>query len=60
MAEEVNATANQVVLAWMMQSTPAVIPVIGATTMEQLHEILGAQDVSLSPEQMMSLDSASA
>ena len=59
-AEEAGATANQVVLAWMMQSDPVVIPVIGATTPEQLTDILGAFAVHLSDEQMSRLNAASA
>jgi len=59
-AEEAGATAHQVVLAWMMQSDPVVIPVIGATTPEQLTDILGAFAVHLSDEQMTRLNAASA
>ncbi len=58
-AEEVGATANQVVLAWMMQSDPVVIPVIGATTPEQLTDIIGTLAVHLSDEQMTRLNAAS-
>lgn len=59
-AQELGATANQVVLAWMMQSDPVVIPVIGATNPEQLTEILGAFELQLSDEQMARLNAASA
>ena len=59
-AEEVGATANQVVYAWMMQSDPPVIPLLGASTIEQLEENLGALEVTLSAEQMKHLDEASA
>jgi len=58
--EEVGATANQVVLAWMAQSDPAVIPVFGASRVEQLQENLGALAVELSAEQMARLNDASA
>jgi aryl-alcohol dehydrogenase-like predicted oxidoreductase len=51
-AEETGATPNQVVLAWMMQGTPTVIPLIGASTEEQLAENLGALEVELSAEQL--------
>jgi aryl-alcohol dehydrogenase-like predicted oxidoreductase len=60
MSEEVGATANQVVLAWMMQSDPAVVPVMGASTVYQLQENLGAQEVELSAAQMARLNDASA
>jgi aryl-alcohol dehydrogenase-like predicted oxidoreductase len=59
-SEEAGATANQVVLAWMAQSDPAVIPVFGASTVDQLQENLGAQEVELSAEQMARLNHASA
>jgi aryl-alcohol dehydrogenase-like predicted oxidoreductase len=57
--EQVGATANQIVLAWMMQSDPAVIPVFGASTVDQLDENLGALEVELSATQMGLLDGAS-
>ena len=59
-AEEVGATANQVVYAWMVQSDPPVIPLVGASTIEQLEENLGALEVKLSTEQMKHLNNASA
>ena len=59
-SEEAGATANQVVLAWMAQSDPAVIPVFGASAVDQLQENLGAQEVELSAEQMARLNDASA
>lgn len=59
-SEQVGATANQVVLAWMAQSDPAVIPLLGASTVDQLQENLGAQDVELSAGQMARLNDASA
>lgn len=57
-AEATGATANQVVLAWMLQSDPPVIPVIGMSTSDQLGELLGAIDVKLSPEQCAELSDA--
>jgi aryl-alcohol dehydrogenase-like predicted oxidoreductase len=57
---EVGATANQVVLAWMAQSDPAVIPLLGTSTVDQLQENLRAQEVKLSAEQLTRLDGASA
>ncbi len=59
-AEEVGATANQVVYAWLTQSDPPVIPLVGASTVEQLGENLGALEVKLSREQVKHLDDASA
>lgn len=59
-AEETGATSNQVILAWMIQSKPPVIPVIAASTVEQLQENLDALEVVLSPEQLQRLNAASA
>jgi aryl-alcohol dehydrogenase-like predicted oxidoreductase len=57
-AEETGATPNKVVLAWMMHGTPPVIPLIGASSEEQLAENLGALDVQLSGEQLARLSAA--
>ena len=52
------ATANQVVYAWMLASTPSVIPLTAPTTMEQLEENLGALSVQLTDAQVAELDTA--
>ncbi len=57
-AAETGATVNQIVLAWMLHSDYPVIPLIAASTREQMQENLGALDVKLSAEQMQRLDSA--
>ena len=59
-AGEVGATANQVVLAWMVQSDPCVIPLVAASTVEQMRENLGALEITLSADQMARLNGASA
>jgi len=59
-ADEIRATANQVVYAWMIQSEPPVIPLLAADTVEQMKENLGALDIKLSAEQIVRLNSASA
>ena len=55
-AEETGATPNQVVLAWLLRGTPPVIPLIGASSEEQLAENLGALEVELSAEQLERLN----
>jgi aryl-alcohol dehydrogenase-like predicted oxidoreductase len=57
-AAEIGATANQVVLAWMMHRQPPLLPVFSARNPEQMQENLGALDITLSPEQMTKLDQA--
>jgi aryl-alcohol dehydrogenase-like predicted oxidoreductase len=58
-AQETGATANQVVLAWMLQSDPPVIPLIAASNPAHLKENLGSLEVELSDEQMTKLNEAS-
>jgi len=50
------ATANQVVLAWMLQSDPSVVPILGVSSVAQLDECLAAIDLELGPELMEQLD----
>jgi len=57
-AAEIGATPNQVILAWMLQSDPPVLPLIAASNQAQLRENLDALNVILSPEQMERLDIA--
>jgi aryl-alcohol dehydrogenase-like predicted oxidoreductase len=57
-SKESGATLNQVILAWMLQSDPPVLPLIAASTTEQMQENLDALNVSLTPAQMERLDSA--
>ncbi len=57
-AAELGATPNQVVLAWLMQSEPRVIPIIGVSRREQLAENMGALRLTLSEDQVSRLSSA--
>lgn len=57
-AQDLGVTANQVVLAWMMQGDPRVIPVVATTRQEHLREILAAESVTLSAEVLKRLDEA--
>jgi len=57
-AGEIAATPNQVILCWMRQSTPSVIPLIAASTIEVLDENIGALDFELSDDQMERLNQA--
>lgn len=55
-AAELGATANQVVLAWMLQGDPPIIPVIGVSTPAQLDEQLAAVDLRLDDSLLRRLD----
>jgi aryl-alcohol dehydrogenase-like predicted oxidoreductase len=60
-AEEVGATPNQTVLAWMLQQTdPVRVPLIGPRTVEQFEDLLPALDLTLTEEQLTRLDRAGA
>jgi aryl-alcohol dehydrogenase-like predicted oxidoreductase len=43
----------------MLQSDPPVIPLVAASTVEQMRENLGALEIELSPDQMARLNDAS-
>ncbi len=57
-AEDLKASLNQVVLAWMLQGSPTVLPVISATTSAQLEDNLGALALNLSAEHLEKLSTA--
>lgn len=57
-AAELDATPNQVVLAWMLRQDPAPIPLFGASSLAQLEEALAALDLELDQETMIRLDRA--
>jgi aryl-alcohol dehydrogenase-like predicted oxidoreductase len=57
-AAEHLATANQVVLAWLLHRQPAIIPVPGASSVAQLDEILAATELKLNAEDLDRLDTA--
>ena len=58
-ADEVGATANQIILAWMAHSDPPVIPLVAASRIDHMQENLDALDIQLSDEQMGRLNDAS-
>lgn len=56
LAASLGATANQVVLAWMLQSDPPVVPILGVSSVAQLEACLAAIDLELGPDVMEQLD----
>jgi len=59
-AKEAGRTASQVALAWVRQQPFGVIvPILGAKTLAQLKDNLGALDLTLGPSQLEKLDAAS-
>lgn len=57
-ADEIGPTANQIVYAWMMQNKPPVIPLMAASTSEQMKENLAALDITLTSDQISQLNNA--
>ncbi|MFI7635758.1 aldo/keto reductase [Nonomuraea sp. NPDC049400] len=55
-ADELGATPNQVVLAWLVAD--GIVPIVGVSTMAQLEEAIGAADLKLDPELRTRLNSA--
>ncbi|MDQ0576970.1 aldo/keto reductase [Agromyces albus] len=55
-ARDVGATPNQVALAWLLGAEVPVIPVVGASSMAQLEEILGAAELDLGADVRERLD----
>jgi aryl-alcohol dehydrogenase-like predicted oxidoreductase len=57
-ADEVGATPNQVIYAWLLHSQPAIIPLTAPTSLAQLDENLGGLNLALTLAQMEQLTNA--
>ena len=55
-AAQCGVSINEVIYAWMMQSDPVVIPLVAVSRMDHLKEDLKAVDLTLSNEQMRTLN----
>jgi pyridoxine 4-dehydrogenase len=55
-ARELDATPSQVALAWLLHTSPVVLPIPGTKSVEHLTENLGAAQLRLSAEDMARLD----
>lgn len=55
-----HATPAQVALAWLMARPGLAAPIVSATSLAQLHELLGASELRLSANEVAQLDLASA
>jgi aryl-alcohol dehydrogenase-like predicted oxidoreductase len=49
-----------VALAWLMARPGITAPIASATSVAQLHELMGAAQLSLAPDEIAALDRASA
>jgi len=59
-AGDLGVTPAQVAIAWIRAQSPAVHPIIGARTVSQLHDNLGATGVTLPAGALARLDTATA
>ena len=59
-ADEIGATPSQVAIAWTAARSRAIVPIIGARSLAQLTDNLGAKDVTLTAEQVDRLTAATA
>lgn len=57
-AEEIGATRNQVVLAWLTGGQPPITPVVGVSSDEQLDEAMDGVSIVLTDDQRQRLDGA--
>ena len=55
-ARELDATPSQVALAWLLHTSPVVLPIPGTKSLDHLAENLGAAQLRLSDEDMARLD----
>lgn len=55
-AEELGATGTQIALAWLLDHSPAILPIPGTASMRHLEENLAAADIRLTPAQRERLD----
>jgi aryl-alcohol dehydrogenase-like predicted oxidoreductase len=55
-----HATTAQVALAWLIARPGITAPIVSATSVGQLHELLGAMALQLDPDEIAQLDRASA
>lgn len=57
-AQNNNATPAQVSLAWILKQRPYIVPIPGTTKLSRLEENMGSLTLSLSPEDLKTIDEA--
>lgn len=57
-AADLGVSGNQVVLSWLLNGDPGVFPIVGASTVERLDEVMTAHDLKLDREVRDRLDAA--
>jgi pyridoxine 4-dehydrogenase len=59
LAEETGATPAQLALAWLLRTSPVMLPIPGTSSVDHLEENVGAAEVELTDEQVARLDAVS-
>lgn len=59
-AENKNATAAQIALAWVLAQKPWIVPIPGTTKQHRLTENIGATNIHLTDEELNEMETASA
>lgn len=57
-AEQRNATAAQIALAWILAQKTWIVPIPGTTKLSRLEENIGATDIDLTQEELNSINAA--
>ena len=57
LAQELGCTPAQLALAWLLHKAPHIVPIPGTTSLEHLHEDLGADAIQLSAEAIARVES---
>ena len=58
-ADGYNVPPAQIALAWMLTKPTITAPIVGARTVEQLNDVIGATDLSLTDAEIQTLDEVS-
>jgi aryl-alcohol dehydrogenase-like predicted oxidoreductase len=59
-AEKLNANPTQVALAWLLQRKAVTAPIVSATSLAQLHDLVAGARLKLDPASVAAIDKASA
>jgi aryl-alcohol dehydrogenase-like predicted oxidoreductase len=59
-AEKLNANPTQVALAWLLQRKAITAPIVSATSLTQLHDLVAGARLKLDPASVAAIDKASA
>jgi pyridoxine 4-dehydrogenase len=58
LAQDHDATPRQIVLAWLLARSPAILPIPGTGTVSHLEDNIAAAEIKLSPAEVDSLNNA--